>query len=242
MTLPVVVEPPIAPCAVAPAPLRVWIVDDDLAFCQYLGGLLASQPGFEVCGESHTLMDARASLPTQRPDLITVDLSLPDGSGVALIGWIKQHFPQCKVMVVSLWGQEELVLQALQEGADGYLQKDVLIGLEIPVAIAALQDSGTPLSPKIAKRLLAYFQIQPLPAVPTACTPAQPPESDQWHLTEREQDVLRLLAKGLLYREIAELLSLSTHTVATHLKRIYRKINVNTRSEALFEVHRHNWN
>lgn len=218
-------------------PLRVWIVDDDRSFCQYLRQLLEQQQGFAVEGESYTLQAAREALLGRCPDLVTVDLSLPDGSGVALIGWLKQHFPHCKVMVVSLWGQEELVFQSFQQGADGYLQKDSLIGLEIPAAVAALRDSGTPLSPKVAKRLLAHFQW-----LSSQTGALRQPGPDPWQLTEREQEVLRLLSKGLLYREIADLLNLSPHTIATHVKRIYRKINVSTRSEALFEVHRLNWN
>jgi DNA-binding NarL/FixJ family response regulator len=159
--------------------------------------------------------------------LVTVDLSLPDGSGVELIRWLQTHYPTCKKMVVSLWGNDDLVFRAFQYGADGFLQKDKLIGMELPAAICALEDGGTPISPKIARRLLSHFQMIQAEA---------PAPIDDCMLSDREREVLQLLAKGLLYKEIAELLMLSPHTVATHVKRIYKKINVASRGEAVFEA------
>lgn len=206
---------------------RLWIVDDDLSFCNFLTQTLASQHHYTVVGVSHTLEDARHHLAQHQPDLVTIDLSLPDGSGVELIRWLQQHYPACKKMVVSLWGNDDLVFRAFQYGADGFLQKDKLIGMELAAAVCALEDGGTPISPKIAKRLLGHFQmIQTETATPV----------DDCLLSDREREVLQLLAKGLLYKEIAELLHLSPHTVATHVKRIYKKINVASRGEAVFEA------
>lgn len=208
---------------------KLWIVDDDLSFCAFLKNTLANQARYQVVGMSHTLADARHDLSLAQPDFVTVDLSLPDGSGVDLIAWLQQHYPDCKKMVVSLWGNDDLVFKAFQYGADGFLQKDKLIGMEIPAAICALEDGGTPISPKIAKRLLGHFQM----------IQTSPPErlaADACLLSDREREVLQLLAKGLLYKEIAELLHLSPHTVATHVKRIYKKINVASRGEAVFEA------
>jgi DNA-binding NarL/FixJ family response regulator len=119
------------------------------------------------------------------------------------------------------------VFKAFQYGADGFLQKDKLIGMEIAAAICALEDGGTPISPKIAKRLLGHFQM---------IQAEEPEQVDECQLSDREREVLQLLAKGLLYKEIAELLNLSPHTVATHVKRIYKKINVASRGEAVFEA------
>ncbi|MEY4516381.1 MAG: hypothetical protein RL180_727 [Pseudomonadota bacterium] len=209
------------------SPRTMWIVDDDLSFCAFLANTLAQHDHYQIIGMSHSLHDARRDLSHHQPDLVTVDLSMPDGSGVDLIHWLQQHYPHCKKMVVSLWGHDDLVFRAFQYGADGFLQKDKLIGMELPTAISALEDGGTPISPKIARRLLGHFQmIQTTPPSPSdACT-----------LSDREREVLQLLAKGLLYKEIAELLMLSPHTVATHVKRIYKKINVASRGEAVFEA------
>lgn len=206
---------------------QLWIVDDDLSFCDFLQQTLAHQTDYQIAGMSHTLRDAKHHLAQHQPDLVTVDLSLPDGSGVELIRWLQQHYPNCKKMVVSLWGNDDLVFRAFQYGADGFLQKDKLIGMEITAAICALEDGGTPISPKIAKRLLGHFQM-----IQTEKT--DPIEDCQ--LSDREREVLQLLAKGLLYKEIAELLNLSPHTVASHVKRIYKKINVASRGEAVFEA------
>ncbi len=209
-------------------PLKLWIVDDDLSFCDYLSQTLSQQHVYNVVGMSHRLSDAYNDLSHNLPDLVTVDLSLPDGSGVDLIKWLQQHYPKCKKMVVSLWGNDDLVFKSFQYGADGFLQKDKLIGMEINAAVCALNDGGTPISPKIARRLLGHFQmIQENPHIP---------EQSECTLSEREKEVLQLLAKGLLYKEIADLLHLSPHTVATHVKRIYKKINVASRGEAVFEA------
>ncbi|MFZ3193012.1 MAG: response regulator transcription factor [Moraxellaceae bacterium] len=206
---------------------QLWIVDDDLSFCDFLRQTLANQTDYHIAGMSHTLNDAKYQLAQHQPDLVTVDLSLPDGSGVELVRWLQQHYPDCKKMVVSLWGNDDLVFRAFQYGADGFLQKDKLIGMEITAAICALEDGGTPISPKIAKRLLGHFQmIQTEHAAPI----------EDCQLSDREREVLQLLAKGLLYKEIADLLNLSPHTVASHVKRIYKKINVASRGEAVFEA------
>ena len=206
---------------------QLWIVDDDLSFCDFLRQTLTNQTDYQIAGMSHTLHDAKHHLAQHQPDLVTVDLSLPDGSGVELVRWLQQHYPNCKKMVVSLWGNDDLVFRAFQYGADGFLQKDKLIGMEITAAICALEDGGTPISPKIAKRLLGHFQM-----IQTEKTDP----IDDCQLSDREREVLQLLAKGLLYKEIAELLNLSPHTVASHVKRIYKKINVASRGEAVFEA------
>ncbi len=206
---------------------QLWIVDDDLSFCDFLRQTLANQTDYQIAGMSHSLHDAKHHLAQHQPDLVTVDLSLPDGSGVELVRWLQQHYPSCKKMVVSLWGNDDLVFRAFQYGADGFLQKDKLIGMEITAAICALEDGGTPISPKIAKRLLGHFQM-----IQTEKTDP----IDDCQLSDREREVLQLLAKGLLYKEIAELLNLSPHTVASHVKRIYKKINVASRGEAVFEA------
>lgn len=208
-------------------PRQLWIVDDDPSFCDFLQHTLAHQMDYRIAGVSHTLHDAKHQLAQHQPDLVTIDLSLPDGSGVELVRWLQQHYPTCKKMVVSLWGNDDLVFRAFQYGADGFLQKDKLIGMEITAAICALEDGGTPISPKIAKRLLGHFQM-----IQTEQT--APIEDCQ--LSDREREVLQLLAKGLLYKEIADLLNLSPHTVASHVKRIYKKINVASRGEAVFEA------
>ena len=206
---------------------NLWIVDDDVSFCEFLSEVMRQHPRYRLAGVSHTLSEAYADLTRCPPDLVTIDLSLPDGSGVELIRWLHQHYPACKKMVVSLWGNDDLVFQAFQYGADGFLQKDQLIGMEFTAAIQALQDGGTPISPKIARKLLGHFQL---------LQNTQPVAETDSTLSDREREVLQLLAKGLLYKEIASLLSLSTHTVATHVKRIYKKINVASRGEAVFEA------
>lgn len=165
-----------------------------------------------------SVQEARARLAAgASPDVALIDLGLPDGSGVSIIEEIKKLRPQCLCVVTSIYNDDAHVFPALRAGASGYLLKDQ----PVSVIVQALQGiaSGTPpMSPAIARRVLAFFQ----PAV----------VSEAPVLTERESEVLRIIAKGLTQVECARLLQLSPHTVSGYVKDIYRKLNVGSRAEA----------
>lgn len=151
------------------------------------------------------------------PDIALVDLSLPDGSGVAIIEDIKKHSPACLCVVTSIYNDDTHVFPALRAGAAGYLLKEQPIAT-IVQALQGIAGGTPPISPAIARRMLAFFQ------------PTQPPH--QPTLTEREMEVLRFIAKGITQSECARLLGLSPHTVPGYVKDIYRKLNICTRAEA----------
>lgn len=153
----------------------------------------------------------------EEPEVALIDLGLPDGSGVTVIEQVKRRFPACLCVVASIFNDDAHVFPALRAGATGYLLKDQ----PVDAIVAALQGiaAGTPpISPAIARRMLAFFQ------------PASP--EHQPELTDRETEVLRLIAKGITQAECARLLGLSPHTVPGYVKDIYRKLNVCTRAEA----------
>jgi DNA-binding NarL/FixJ family response regulator len=151
-----------------------------------------------------------------------VDLGLPDMSGVALIQHAARHHPACDVLVVTMFGDGQHVLSSIEAGATGYLLKDA-VGVRIAAAIHELRAGGSPISPSIARRVLARFRIAPLP--PPEQGPAAKPETSP--LSARETEILRLVAKGLGFDMVGELLDISPHTVVTHVKKIYRKLAVN---------------
>jgi DNA-binding NarL/FixJ family response regulator len=160
------------------------------------------------------------------PDIILLDLGLPDMHGIDVIRHVARHHPGCDVLVVTMFGDDQHVFDALEAGATGYLLKDS--GLDrIASSIHELKAGGAPISPSIARRVLARLRTEPEAPSP------QPPPSV---LTPREIELLRLTAKGLSFDSIGELLGISPHTVVAHVKKIYRKLAVHSRGEAVYEA------
>lgn len=170
---------------------------------------------------------ALAELTTASPDVILLDLGLPDMPGSAIIQYVARHQPQCEVLVVTIFGDDQHIFEAVEAGATGYLLKDA--GLDrIADSIHALRAGGSPISPGIARRVLSRMRAG-TPAL--AGAPALAPL-----LTPREIELLRLTAKGLNFASIGELLHISPHTVVAHVKKIYRKLAVHSRGEAVYEA------
>lgn len=152
------------------------------------------------------------------PDLALVDLSLPDGDGVTLIKWFNAHAPQTVCVVASIYDDDMHLMPALRAGAQGFLLKDQSWE-QIAELLRGISEGKPPLSPAIARRLLAHFR----PMTTSLTTEG---------LTQREAEVLSLIAKGLTLAETARLLGISSHTVSGYTKDIYRKLNVSSRAEA----------
>lgn len=182
-----------------------------------------------------SLREAQAWLQAQDCDVLLTDLGLPDGTGIDLIRNCAVWHPGADIMVISLFGDDQNVLAAIEAGADGY----VLKGDEQPdivQAILTLRAGGSPMSPLIARRLLRHVKLgATAPAAATAPADAVPARAAAV-LTQREQDVLNLIARGYTYQECAQLLGVGMCTVQTHIKSMYRKLAVNSRTEAVFEA------
>lgn len=201
---------------------RVLIVDD-LADAQLLLGALARE-GFPGCSVHYadSVADARVDIDAQSFDLALVDLSLGDGSGTTVIHHLKTAQPRCLAVVATIHDGDEHLFAALQAGADGYLLKDQPSQQTLR-QLQRIADGEPPLSPAVARRLMKHFQEAAAPA-------------DASQLTQREREVLALLARGLTLGEIARLLDLSRHTVGDHVKSLYRKLNISSRAEAALEA------
>ena len=213
---------------------RVLIVEDDSAFRARYAAMLARDASFDVVASVGTAGEGLAMLDLRKPDVLLVDLGLPDMSGIEVIRHASQTLPKCECMVVTVFGDEEHVLASIEAGAAGYLLKDASEESFLS-GIRELMNGGSPISPIIARRLLKRFQAEPSTSVTVA---AADDEYSKVSLSDREREILLLASKGFNYPEMGKLMSISPHTVTSHVKKIYRKLAVHSRGEAVFEANR----
>ena len=212
-------------------PTRILVVDDDDAFRETVCAAIARDAGMELAGQVSNVESAREAIANGEFDVALIDLGLPDGNGIDLIREIATTRPDTDVMVVTVFGDEAHVLASIEAGATGYLLKRSLNDT-LGATVRELRAGGSPISPVIARQLLHRFKKD------SPAAPSTPAVVDDGGLSEREREVLLFIAKGFTVGEIANMLHLSAHTVATHVKHIYRKLAVHSRTEAVFEAGR----
>lgn len=210
------------PELVLPAP--VLLVEDDPMISSRLQGLLM-QLGYprDALIWAATLAEARACLATHPIALALVDLGLPDGNGIELIAQMHASDAALPVLVISAWSTEDVILSALRAGASGYVLKE-RDDMEVLLSIRSVLRGGAPIDPFVARRIIAELQHAPVEKVEHATGEA---------LSPRQSQILRLVAEGLGNREIAEQLHLSRYTVECHIKHVYRKLAVSSRTRAI---------
>jgi DNA-binding NarL/FixJ family response regulator len=217
---------------------RILVVDDDEAFRDSVRTAILPHEGLVLGAQAGSLAEARDVIARQNFDVALVDLGLPDGNGIDLIRELARTRPETDVMVVTVFGDEAHVLASIEAGATGYLLKRSLHDT-LAATVRELRAGGSPISPVIARQLLQRFKRAGGPADTGASDTSLPVAPvDDGGLSERERQVLQYIAKGFTVGEIADMLHLSAHTVATHVKHIYRKLAVHTRTEAVFEAGR----
>jgi len=217
---------------------RVLLVEDEPGFAERFAAIVRSDPEFELIGVAPNCATARAMLAEQKPDILLADLGLPDGSGIDIIRETAARYPDCDIMVVTVFGDEDHVLASIEAGAAGYVLKDSIPG-EFLALLRQLRAGGSPITPVIARKLLARFKgdaARPQEAKAPESKVAAASETKGGILSPRETEVLTYIAKGFSFNEIAELLDMSAHTVTTHVKRIYQKLAVHSRGEAVYEA------
>ena len=216
---------------------RVLIVEDDSAFRARYMAMLANDASFEVVASVGSGGEGLAMLDLRQPDILLVDLGLPDISGIEVIRHATQTLPKCECMVVTVFGDEEHVLASIEAGASGYLLKDASEESFL-AGIRELMNGGSPISPIIARRLLKRFHAEPLSPAISVDAPDADGDLTGVALSDREREILLLASKGFNYPEMGKLMGISPHTVTSHVKKIYRKLAVHSRGEAVFEANR----
>lgn len=194
------------------------IVEDDKDICELLADILETESGFTCTAKYNTLDDALVGLSKSPPDVALIDLGLGTKSGIDLIRALKQKLPQTQFLVITIFEENERVIESLKAGANGYILKGASPE-EYVQAVKVLLAGGSPLSPPIARQLVNSFQ--------------QTRSSGSGELTSREREIIDLLATGKMYKQVADNLNVSIDTVRTHIRHIYEKLQVNNRTEAL---------
>ena len=216
-----------APEAVLPVP--VLIVEDEYVIQRRLKIILTNL-GYneDVLLFANTVKEAYSIVQQQPIALALVDLGLPDGNGISIIEKIREQDAQALILVVSAWSTQDSLFSAIQAGATGYVLKE-RDDVEVALAIRSILRGGAPIDPFVAREILKQISIPTISGTVEQNRPA----ADQETLTQREQEILSLVAQGLSNREIAEQLCVSRYTVESHIKHIYRKLSVSKRTKAV---------
>lgn len=222
-------------------PIRVFVVEDQSKILKNQLKLLEGSPELQIVGTALSGEVALEEVKRLVPDVLLLDLGLPRMSGIDVTRAVKASTPKVEILIFTIFDEEERVLEAVQAGASGYLLKGTPADKMIE-AIKEVHAGGTVIQPNLARRLLRHFRV----AEPVAGeVPAPPPtattgralleEPEGKKLSNREMEILQLIAKGVSNNEAAQVLGLSKATIRTHLEHIYRKLEVTNRVEAVTE-------
>lgn len=217
-------------------PIRVFVVEDQTKILRNQLKLLEGSPELTIVGTALSGESALEEIGRAKPDVLLLDLGLPRMSGIDVTREVKAVRPEIEVLIFTIFDEEEKVLEAVKAGASGYLLKGTPAD-KIVDAIKEVHAGGTVIQPNLARRLLKHFRVGEESASPSgeASRPAPLDEPELKPLSERETEILQLIAKGVSNSEAAKLLNLSKATIRTHLEHIYKKLEVTNRVEAVTE-------
>ncbi len=199
--------------------IKVAIVEDDAGVRECLSVVMNGTAGFRCVGAYGNAESALKNLPSDWPDVILMDINLPQMSGIELVAKLKAMRPALQVIMLTVYIDSEQIFQSLQAGASGYLIKQTPPS-QILEALVDVQKGGAPMSNMIARKVVQHFQ-------------QKPSNNETANLTKREQEILGLIAKGRAYKEIGDVLGISALTVKTHVRNIYEKLHVRSQGEAV---------
>jgi DNA-binding NarL/FixJ family response regulator len=200
----------------------VAIVEDSAVICQELKHIITQASDLSCVCACRNAASALQRIPPLAPDIIIMDIHLPDGSGIDCTARLKRQLPETQVLMFTIHDDTDQIVRAMEAGASGYLLKNTAPA-EIVAAIREIRVHGAPMSREVARKLVDSFRAAPAP------------RDASEKLTPRENEILTLLANGLLNKEIAQRLGIKFDTVGTHLKSIYRKLHVHSRTEAVIK-------
>jgi DNA-binding NarL/FixJ family response regulator len=211
--------------------IRILLVDDQTLIRQGIRLLLAGEPDLQVVGEAANGLEALACLDALKPDVILMDVRMPEMDGVTATRAVVARYPACSVIILTTFDDDETIFEGLRAGARGYLLKDINAD-EMTAAIRTVASGGALIQPSITRKVLAEFTRLATPQLHSSAKPQPLVEP----LTDREMEVLKLLAEGLSNREIAERLIITEGTVKNHVSNLIAKLNVRDRTQAILKA------
>jgi DNA-binding NarL/FixJ family response regulator len=200
--------------------IRVSIVEDNRGTRESLTELLERAQSLNFVGAHPNGEEALKQIPAESPDVVLMDINLPRMNGIECVSRLKRSLPKIQVLMLTTYEESDLIFDSLRKGASGYLLKNTT-PMDLIQAIEQVHVGGAPMSMQIARKVVNHFQQ------------IKKPQSDMEQLTKREQEILALLAKGFLYKEIADQLGITLSTVRAHLHTVYEKLHVQSRTEAV---------
>ena len=204
--------------------IKVSIVEDDHKAREILADWVNRAPGFETVSDHPTGEDAVMNMPEHQPQVVLMDINLPGMKGPECVRQLKPLLPDTQFVMLTVYEDSDHIVEALQAGATGYLLKHTQRAGLIS-ALREVNEGGSPMTANIARKVVKAFHIPPPPAAGADKTKAE--------LSSRESEVLQLLAQGYLYKEIADNLKIAVPTVNTYIRRIYEKLQVRSRAQAV---------
>jgi len=201
---------------------RIAIVEDNKVIRESLAAYVHQDPELKCICTCGTAEEALEALPRHRPDVVLMDIQLPNLSGIECTAQLKQLLPEVRIIMVTVYGDPDLIFKALRAGACGYLLKRCTPE-ELITAVREVQQGGAPMSREIARKVISHFQDLSQPPQPAA---------EVENLSPREREILELLTQGFLDKEIADRLGVKHGTVRWHLQHVYEKLHVRSRTEA----------
>ena len=203
--------------------VKLAIVEDNKTTRESLKTIIDLSPGYRCVCVCQTAEEALSLLPKHQPDVVLMDIQLPKMSGVECVMRLKESMPQVQVIMVTVYQDPDRIFRALRAGASGYLLKRATPDMVLN-AIRDVLQGGVPMSAEIARKVIGYFQAQPVAAL------------DIEKLSPRELEILNLIAPGYSNKEIADRLDISIESIRWHLKNIYHKLHVHSRTEAASKI------
>jgi DNA-binding NarL/FixJ family response regulator len=203
-------------------PTRIAIIEDDQSLRRIFSSWVLRAPDLQLAGEYADAETALAGLPADKPDVVLADINLPGLNGIECVRRLKEQLPETQFMMLTVYEDAEKIFSALEAGASGYLLKRTTEP-ELVAAITDLRGGGSPMTSAIARKVVQFFQRRS----------AARGEGPAATLSPREREILELLAHGYLYKEIADQLKISVPTVNHHIRNMYEKLHVHSRSQAV---------
>lgn len=201
--------------------IKVAVFEDNRSLREGLAAMIGGTPGFECVGAFPNCNNLLKNISVSKPDVVLMDIELPGINGIEAVGMIKEEFPGIKILMETIFDDDEKIFKSICAGAEGYILKHTTPA-EIMEAIREIHDGGSPMTPSIANRVLKMVRTRP-----------EPGTKESFDLSAREKEILTCLVKGMSYKMIADNCFISIETVNVHIKNIYKKLHVHSKSEAV---------